>query len=77
MTSQKKVYPVYPVCPVKRKRLVIARSEVTKQSKISQSWIATPREARLAMTFFYVFTSSTSSLTHFRTHALLSLLRNG
>ena len=25
---------------------------MTKQSKISQSWIATPREARLAMTLF-------------------------
>ena len=32
--------------------LVIARSEATKQSEISQTLIATPREARLAMTLF-------------------------
>ena len=36
------VCPVYPVDPVRKKRSVIARNKVTKQSKISQSWIATP-----------------------------------
>jgi len=35
-----------PNSPFYRACLVIARNEVTKQSKISQSWIATPRPLR-------------------------------